>query len=174
MDPPGFLICLPATNPQHQNISKFRPQDEGHNSSASHPGYGLSCLRAQVPHASRYRRCCVDSCRARRTSLEFTFCLAYCVLFGGHKSHKGMIYSILVLPVADEGQAKHDVKATLTMQATGNSGGEGARTHIQGMHHVQLKHYHADQYSSRKFRRCLDPLPPPCIPTTPTRARSRA
>ena len=29
-------------------------------------------------------------------------------------------------------QVKHDVKAKLTMQANGSSGGEGARTHIQG------------------------------------------
>jgi hypothetical protein len=29
-------------------------------------------------------------------------------------------------------QVKHDVKAKLTMQASGNSGGEGARTHVQG------------------------------------------
>lgn len=33
---------------------------------------------------------------------------------------------------ADKSQVKHDVKAKLTMQATGSPGGEGARTHVQG------------------------------------------
>lgn len=33
---------------------------------------------------------------------------------------------------ADDLQIKHNVKAKLTMQSTGNAGGEGPRTHIQG------------------------------------------
>jgi hypothetical protein len=34
--------------------------------------------------------------------------------------------------VTDNLQIKHAEKAKLTMQASGSSGGEGARTHIQG------------------------------------------
>ena len=34
-------------------------------------------------------------------------------------------------------QIKHDVKAKLTMQSSGSSGGEGARTHIQGKQAAQ-------------------------------------
>lgn len=41
----------------------------------------------------------------------------------------------------DSLQVKHDVKAKLTMQASGNAGGEGARTHIQGKHHVAYFHF---------------------------------
>lgn len=33
--------------------------------------------------------------------------------------------------IREHGQVKHDIKAQLTVSASGSAGGEGARTHIQ-------------------------------------------
>lgn len=65
-------------------------QHEGHHSCASYPGYGISSLVAQIFNISRNRCCNIDSCCARRASLEPAFRLAYCILPGRHKSHEGM------------------------------------------------------------------------------------
>ena len=67
-------------------------------------------------------------------------------------------------------QVKHDVKAKLTMQASGNSGGEGARTHVQGKQ-VALsgRSGSTDGCSARKLTRCLDSLSPTRLPTPAAR-----
>lgn len=56
-----------------------------------------------------------------------------CVLSGGHHSHKSKSPESASAGdlVANSKQVKHDIKAKLTQSATGASGGEGARNHIQ-------------------------------------------
>merc|ERR1712093_378526 len=85
---------------QHHNSSN-NPQDEGLHCSASHTGHGSARLLAQVADTSWNRRGSIDSCCARRASMESAFRASYCVLPGWNESYEG------------------------------SSGGEGARTHVQ-------------------------------------------
>lgn len=53
------------------------------------------------------------------------------LLLGWHHGHKGAYSVISVRYRLTHAQVKHDIKAQLTQSATGASGGEGARNHIQ-------------------------------------------
>lgn len=67
---------------------------------------------------------------------------------------------------ADEPQIKHNVKAKFTMQSTGNAGGEGPRTHIQGMSSLPSHFFHpltlTTHYSPRKLPPRHSSHPPAC------------
>ena len=74
---------------QHHNSSN-NPQDEGLHCSASHTGHGSARLLAQVADTSWNRRRSIDSCCARRASMESAFCASYCVLPGRNESYEGL------------------------------------------------------------------------------------
>jgi hypothetical protein len=108
-------------------------QYEGHHSCADHRWHRISSLVASNLNTSWMYRRNSYSYRPCSASLELAFRLAYGILPGWHKSHQGIEPFCSNLRVSsDMQQVKHDVKAKLTMQASGNSGGEGARTHVQG------------------------------------------
>ena len=56
------------------------------------------------------------------------------------------MWTLREVTASNGSQVKHDVKATLTVQANGSSGGEGARTHIQG------KLSRTSQFASRALK----------------------
>jgi len=95
----------------------------------------LSCLLSQISDTAGPRGRRLDRCDTCHTPLERLLCSAWSVLSRGNGCNEGIVS--LEHPLSqgegllDEFQAKHEVKARLTLSSSGISGGEGARTHIQ-------------------------------------------
>lgn len=60
------------------------------------------------------------------------FALLIVFFLAGTRVTKVWTFCSVGFAIVNVEQVKHDVKAKLTMSASGNSGGEGARTHVQG------------------------------------------
>lgn len=90
----------------------------------------------QVPHPSRPSRRRTDSHRARPEPMVPAPILTSCLLRRWNESYKGT-NTHNPRPFRSDtnttyvSQVKHDIKAQLTLSATGSHGGEGARTHVQ-------------------------------------------
>jgi hypothetical protein len=93
----------------------------------------LPCVVAEVSHACRYLGCLRDCRRSRYTPMERLLRSVSCVLFGWNSCYQGRFdpNQIMDQPRVTLRQVKHDVKAKLTQSATGTSGGEGSRNHVQ-------------------------------------------
>jgi hypothetical protein len=100
-------------------------------SGPSHCCASLQSVLAKITDPSGNPCSVRDSSCARFTSVECIPRASCSLLLGWQYRDKGMLSRECDTRRLTQSQVKHDIKAKLTQSATGASGGEGTRNHVQ-------------------------------------------
>jgi hypothetical protein len=130
------LKCL-ATTRAHSNTSALcrnlhnHHHDKANYSSPRNRASGIPSIFQEITNTGRHPHSLCDSNHTCDTSLERLLCVTCDILRRWLNCDKGRSCTRLSGLWLTSKQVKHDIKAKLTQSATGSSGGEGSRNHVQ-------------------------------------------